>query len=77
MDAGVEATQERLPEPGKSEEGGLLFTPGILPFALRASFAVRAAGARKLLLQGRSEMSWMAISKRLLPAKGGRSVQLL
>jgi hypothetical protein len=33
------------PSPASAEEGGLLFTPGILPFALRASFAVRAAPA--------------------------------
>ena len=60
MDAGGEATQERLPEvlsksppathelvgrsPSSVEEGRFLLvtslTPGILPFALRASFAV-------------------------------------
>jgi len=93
MDAGVEATQERLPEPGKRRGGWPLFPSGILPFALQASFAVRAApaaqwrlslgrsreshsraeGARKPLLQGRSEMGWMAISKRLLPARSSCS----
>jgi hypothetical protein len=64
MDAGVEATQERLPDvrsKSPAQAHGLAgrdvrqapsgvsfsldyfsFAPGILPFALRASFAVRA-----------------------------------
>jgi hypothetical protein len=64
MDAGVEATQERLPDVRSKSPapthglaghdawqapsgvsfslGYFSFTPGILPFALRASFAVRA-----------------------------------
>jgi hypothetical protein len=47
MDARVEATQERLPDGRQAPSGVLflfgyfLFTPGILPSALRASFAVR------------------------------------
>jgi hypothetical protein len=48
MDARVEATQERLPD-ARQAPGGVafllgyfLFTPGILRYALRASFAVRA-----------------------------------
>ena len=60
------ATQERLPSalskglaaahglagrsPASAEEGRLLFTPGILPSALRAGFAVRAAPAEQWLL---------------------------
>ena len=37
-------------------EGGLSFTPGILPFALRAGFAVRAAPAAQWgLLSGHAE----------------------
>jgi hypothetical protein len=43
MDARVEATQERLPDGRQAPSGvAFLFTPGILPYALRASFAVRA-----------------------------------
>src|SRR5574337_247737 len=38
MDAGVEATQERCPMVGKRQAGWpFSFTPGILPYALRAS----------------------------------------
>ena len=76
MDARVEATQERLPDARQAPSGlsfsleYFSFTPGILPSALRASFAVRmracanvdkqkrstsrAVGARKLLLLGDS-----------------------
>jgi len=32
--------------PASANWGGLLFTPGFLPYALRVSFAVRAAPAR-------------------------------
>src|SRR6185437_6798379 len=45
MYARVEATEERLPEPGKCRGGWPLLTPGVPPSALGAGFAVRAAPA--------------------------------
>jgi hypothetical protein len=42
MDAGVEATQERLPEPGKRRGGWPLFPSGILPASLFALLLQRS-----------------------------------
>ena len=60
MDTGVEATQEQLPDARQAPSGVSFslgyfsFTPGILPYALRASFAVRARSCVRVDKQKRS-----------------------
>ncbi len=72
MDARVEATQERLPEARQAPSGvAFSFTPGILPYALRAGFAVRTAPAAQWLL-----FSWPRKRKVTRPPQEDESSSL-